>query len=52
MNHWDDILESIDSEIDICEVMIAKWQSRMQAWRDIGIMIEEKAVFDKLKGTD
>lgn len=50
MSHWDDILESVASEIEICEMSIAKWESRKQAWRDIGLMIEEKAGFDELKG--
>lgn len=50
MNQWDDILESIASEIEVCDMSIAKWESRKQAWRDIGLMIEEKAGCDELKG--
>lgn len=50
MNQWDDIMESISSEIEVCEMSIAKWESRKQAWRDIGLMIEEKAGCDELKG--
>lgn len=49
---WDEIIDTIACEIDVCDMAIAKWESRKQAWRDIRLMIEENAGFDEIKEDD
>lgn len=52
MYMWDEIIDTISCEIDVCDMAIAKWESRKQAWRDIRLMIEEKDGFDEIKEDD
>lgn len=52
MYMWVEIIETIACEIDVCDMAIAKWQSRKQAWRDIRLMLEEKSGFDEIKEDD